>query len=305
VTCAVITQETPDRLAARLAGFFDRVLVDAPCSGEGMFRKEPDACREWRPGQIAGCARRQLGILDAAARLVRPGGWLAYSTCTFALEENEAVIVGFLRRHRDFAVEPIERRPGFDAGLANRLGDASDAISRTVRIWPHHAPGEGHFVALLRRADDGMIASVSAPRIKKPSVRALAAYQTFCREHLGRVPADEVSLIGTELYAVPPAAPDLGGLRRARPGWWLGTVRGDRFEPGHALAMALIPDDVRSALNLTAGDPRVTAFLRGESLRSSGDDGWVLVAVDGFPLGWGKRLRGVVKNRRPRGLAIE
>lgn len=323
-----VTNETPERLAERFPGFFDRVLVDAPCSGEGMLRKGEAARREWAPALVRGCALRQTGILAHAALLVRPGGRLVYSTCTFNPEENEGTVARFLTDSPDFALVEPPRRPGFSpgrpdwlavgAGLAPAPGqapaqghpqgdaptDARSDLTRAVRLWPHLVPGEGHFIAVLERAADGSADPPIKPGMPaSPPRAAAAAYRTFCADHLAAAPAAErLALIGSYLYALPAALPDLTGLRCLHPGWWLGTIKKDRFEPSHALALGLRPEDARRVLALPADAPELAAYLRGELFRSPGEDGWTLVCVDGHPLGWGKRVQGAIKSHYPRGL---
>jgi NOL1/NOP2/fmu family ribosome biogenesis protein len=306
---AVITNESPDRLADRSADFFDRVLLDAPCSGEGMFRRSEAARREWSQELVLGCAHRQSQILSHAARMVRPGGRLVYSTCTFAPEENEGVIAQFLGHRPDFTLlEPV-RRPGFGFGRPDwASADAAvTELRRAVRLWPYTGPGEGHFVAMLQR--DGGSGGCAVPRWRpeRVSKAILQLYRAFCEETLLSFPnGEDLTLAGAYLYAVPPDVPDLEGLRFIHPGWWLGTLKKDRFEPSHALALGLslaeaIPNRV---VNLASEGPEVVAYLRGESLALSGQAGWTLVAVDGFPLGWGKRVGGVVKSHYPKGLRL-
>lgn len=306
-TNVVITNETPEQLADRWEGFFDRVLLDAPCSGEGMMRKSEAARVEWAPELVHGCALRQSAILAHAARLVRPGGWLAYSTCTFNSDENEGTVVRFLDAHPEFElVEPV-RRPGFSPGRPDWVGRCRDVAcnaSTTVRLWPHLAPGEGHFVALLRKQGkhpETPAAGLWRPtRLRRPIE---AAYHDFCAAHLTRAPADErLALIGSYLYALPPDLPDLTSLRFLHPGWWLGTIKGERFEPGHALALGLRPEDTRLSVSLPPDSKDLAAYLRGETFRDTGEDGWALICVDGFPIGWGKRVGGIVKSHYPRGL---
>jgi len=325
-TNVAITHETPERLVDRLEGFFDRVLVDAPCSGEGMMRKGEAARVEWAPELVRGCALRQTAILEQAARLVRPGGLLVYSTCTFNPEENEGTVARFLDAYPEFELIEPSRRPGFSPGRPNWLdarvgaglapaqgaghpqGDAPTSsranLTRTVRLWPHLAPGEGHFVAVLRRHDAEAV--TATPRSWRPDrlPRSVeAAYLAFCAEHLATIPANErPALIGSYLYALPAALPDLTGLRFLHPGWWLGTIMKDRFEPSHALALALPPESARRSVSLAPDDPALAAYLRGEGFRSAGEAGWVLVCVDGYPLGWGKRVAGILKSHYPRGL---
>ncbi len=306
-THIVVTQEQPVRLARRWPGAFDRVLLDAPCSGEGMFRKDPAARRVWSPKHIQRCARLQHQLLQAAARLVRPGGYLVYSTCTFAPEENEGVVARFLARHPDFQVEPVPPRPGFSPGRPEWLQPPGPPdLRHAVRLWPHKAPGEGHFVVLLRRTAGPEPAVPARPRRRLPA-QARRLWRAFVDQVLGGhapVPPEALGLFGNRLYAVPDAALDWQGLKVTRFGWWLGTVKPGRFEPAHALALALRPDQVppQRRWDLTADDERARAFLHGHPLPSPGPDGWTLVTVDGFPIGWGKRVAGVLKSHAPRWL---
>jgi 16S rRNA C967 or C1407 C5-methylase (RsmB/RsmF family)/NOL1/NOP2/fmu family ribosome biogenesis protein len=301
---AVVSIEQPERLAERLGGFFDRVLVDAPCSGEGLFRREPESVREWSPAAVRGCARRQGHILEAAAECVRPGGVLLYATCTFAPEEDEVGIGRFLEAHPDFVLEKVPARSGFSPGrpewAPEVAAEVRGSLSRAVRLWPHGGPAEGHFLALLRRAE-GVAPSFARWRIPTVSRPARAAYEAFCREALREPPAvEQLALLGDHLLAVPAGIPDLAGLRVLRAGWLLGEVRGQRFVPGHALAMGLGARDTREALDLPISSSETTAYLRGEPLTAPGPAGWLLVAIEGYPLGWGKRVGAVVKNHRPR-----
>jgi 16S rRNA C967 or C1407 C5-methylase (RsmB/RsmF family)/NOL1/NOP2/fmu family ribosome biogenesis protein len=324
VTNVAITNERPERLVERLEGFFDRVLVDAPCSGEGMMRKGEAARVEWAPDLMHGCALRQSGILEQAAALVRPGGRLAYSTCTFNPEENEGTVARFLDAHPEFTLTEPSRRPGFSPGRPDWLGvaaglaPAQDAghlqedastdsradLTRAVRLWPHLAPGEGHFIAVMHKHDAEPATTAPRPwhpaRLPRP---VEAAYHAFCAEHLAAEPTGErLALVGSYLYALEGALPDLTGLRFLHPGWWLGTIMKDRFEPSHALALALPPASVRRSVSLAPRDPALAAYLRGEGFRSTGEAGWLLVCVDGYPLGWGKRVGETVKSHYPRGL---
>ena len=244
--------------------------------------------------------------MTSAARMLRPGGLLAYVTCTFNPEENEGVIARFLRSHPDFAIETVEHYPGFAPGRPDWLKGSERAIgqplAKAVRLWPHRAPGEGGFIALLRReGGTAAPAPLVRPRRELPAW-ARQAFEAFCQEHLMGMSAAEFKLaaLGSRLYALPSDVPDLRGLRVVRAGWWLGSFRRGRFQPSQALAMGLTCKAVRQVLDLPPEGEEVLAYLRGESLPSAGEDGWVLIAVDGYPLGWGRRVRGVVKNRYPR-----
>lgn len=300
---AVVTNETPARLAARWPDFFDRVLVDAPCSGEGMFRRLlADGARiEWSAAQVNGCALRQADILQAAARLLRPGGRLVYSTCTFNLVENEQVIARFLASQPDFELVPLPVVPGWAPGLGPLTGQAGVA-----RLWPQRVPGEGHFLALLQRrpkTDAGPAIRQPQPA-QRPKRTAQRAWENFCAANLLTEPPGALRQTGTYLYQAPEALPDLEGLRVLRPGWWLGEVRGERLEPSHALALGLTQADFQRTLDLTLADPEALAYLRGETLTAAGAAGWLGVCVDSFPLGWGKRSAEVVKNHYPKGLRM-
>jgi len=299
-TKVVILNETPDRLALRFPAFFDRVLVDAPCSGEAMFRRSESARADWSVEHVRGCALRQRDILASAAQMVRPGGWLCYATCTFSPEENEGVVTAFLRDHPDFEIIVPPRVLGFDRGRPE-WADAPQPLERAVRLWPHHAPGEGHFIALMQRVSGEVAPSERAWPTEAPPA-ASELFADFCCKYLTVRIEGQLVLIGTHLYRLPPDLPDLSGLRIVRPGWWLGRVRRGRFEPSPALAMALSRGEARLRLDLSVDGPEVYAYLQGSPLHSFGEDGWLLVTVDGHSLGWGKRVRGVVKNHYPRRL---
>ncbi len=298
VTNAVVLADSADRLAGRFGAFFDRVLLDAPCSGESMFHKSEAARSDWTPAAVAGCARRQDEVLRQAARLVRPGGLLVYSTCTFSPEENEGVVSGFLSARADFELSALPPVPGAEPGR----GEGHPHLSRTVRLWPHRVPGAGHFVAALRRtADEAPRPPAPEPADASRSARELFA--AFAADALSSRPLDDrLAARGSELFLLPAGTPELAGLRVVRPGFWLGTLAKNRIEPSHSLALGLSPDAALRAVDLRADDPEVSAYLRGETLSRAGGAGWALVRVDGFALGWGKRVGGTVKNHYPKGL---
>ncbi len=307
-THIVVTQEAPARLARHWPAFFDRVLLDAPCSGEGMFRKDPASRRIWSPRHIQRCAHLQQRLLAAAARLVRPGGWLVYSTCTFAPEENEGVLARFLARHPDFTIAPIPTRPGFAPGRPDWLRPPGpEELRRAVRLWPHKVAGEGHFVALLQRVQGDLPPEKETRRRLRVPAPVLRQWQAFVANlFAGRapIPTERLALWGNRLYAVPEDAPDWRGLKIVRFGWWLGTLRANRFVPAHALALALRADQVvpERRWEITAEDPRGRAYLHGEPVTAAGPEGWTLVVVDGYPLGWARRKGGVLKSYAPRWL---
>ena len=304
-THTVVTQALPGRLARFFGPVFHRVLVDAPCSGEGMFRKDPKARSTWSPSLVQRCAQMQRGILKAAAHLVRPGGYLLYSTCTFAPEEDEGVVARFLDEHPEFEVVPIPRAPGFAPGRPEWLRPPGPEVLRhAVRLWPHRVVGEGHFIVLLRRREGPEPEPPRAPRRRAVPAEALRLYRAFVKETLTEdpVPQERLALFGAHLYALPPDAPDLKGLPVIRWGWWLGTVKKGRFEPSHALALALRPQQAKEVVVYPPDHPHLRTFFAGGTWSSPGPEGWVLVLVEDHPVGWAKRVQGRLKSRAPRWL---
>ena len=333
---ALVLNMEPQALAERFPGFFDRIVVDAPCSGEGMFRKEPQAVQMWSPENIALCAARQAEILRAAARMLAPGGTIVYSTCTFAPEEDEGSVLTFLREHPDFdtvmtdasAILACLADGRLDAGRPDWVPGGTEyagSLRRAVRLFPHHADGEGHFAVLLRRradaaSGDAVSGGAVSRRAERPGRRdnrpgrgislpdALRLFRDFAGSVLGYIPDGIPCLFGETLSLLPAGcdltAESLNGLRVLRAGLELGSVAGGRFTPAHALAMAAlpIPDGARRyALDSAGGQP--AAYLRGETVSCPSElAGWYTVTVDGFPLGWGKADRGVMKNHYPKGL---
>ncbi len=280
---AVAVCALPEDLSPRWPGFFDKILVDAPCSGEGMFRRHPETRGEWTPSAPAGCAGRQSRILHHAALMLRPGGRLAYSTCTFNAEENEGVIRAFLREHPDFHLVPFSL-PGLRS------------CSGTLRVWPHLTRGEGHFAALLERGGDAN-KKQAVSSLPSPGKNETALTRAFLREHI----AEEVcpnALFAGKVCAVPEDLPPLQGVRVLRVGLQIGEIKGRIFLPDHALALAC-----PSLRALPVTEDQARAYQSGqvlpvdESLR-----GFYTPTLDGLNLGWGKASGGQLKNHYPKGL---
>jgi NOL1/NOP2/sun family putative RNA methylase len=323
----VITNETPERLADHFGAWFDRVLVDAPCSGEGMFRKDRNARMDWSVEMVEGCAVRQSNILRVAGKLVRPGGTLLYSTCTFAPEEDEAIIAKFLEDFPEYETISIPLFPGFmpgrpdwmefssiptKPGQANSRFTKAKNLEKAVRLFPHRIQGEGHFVCLMKRSEEaiekplGRVGAHGWPdRMAWPSPSQEQLWKDFAGEVLNvDFDAQQIRVRGERLYLIPEGLPYLGNLRVPVPGIWLGTLKKERFEPAHPLALFLKPGQARNALDLPAESRDMAAYLRGETIPSEGNPGWTLVTVDGWSLGWGKRVQGIVKNHFPKGLQV-
>lgn len=285
---AVVTSETPERLAARLPQFFDKILVDAPCSGEGMFRKEPDMVKSWDEKMLAFCRAEQAKILDACAALLKPGGLLLYSTCTFAPEENEKSIGDFLEKYPEFSLLPIAKAHGFAPGLA--------PYEACARLYPHKLQGEGHFLALLQKSAAAE-QTAQIPAAEGERTKEMEPFAAFAREILRELPQGNYQIYGDGLYLLPEGTPKLDKLRVLRTGWQLGTLKKGRFEPGQAFAMGLRKEELRRVLDLPLADGRVLRYLKGETVEAEGADGWILVCVEGFPLGWAKLQKGRLKNK--------
>ena len=276
---ALVTNEPTDRLAERFPGCFDRVLIDAPCSGEGMFRKEEAAVTDWSEETVAMCARRQAEILHNGAALVRPGGRLVYSTCTFAPAENEEAIAQFLASHPDFTPETVEA-PWFAPGE-----------NGSFRLWPHKLLGEGHFAAVLRRSGDE---SREEP-VPEPGVKLPREWVDFARQLGITLPPGKAVQFGQSLYWAPETMPSLRGLRVERPGLELGVLKKNRFEPCHALALWL--QDCKCTHELSDA----AAYMAGEVVAGT-QKGWTLMRIGGYSIGWGKGDGTQIKNHYPKGL---
>ncbi len=292
VVNAIVTNALPEKLSPLLPGYFDAVLVDAPCSGEGMFRRDPASREQWTPASPAGCAARQAGILDHAARMLRPGGRLAYSTCTFNRAENEETIAAFLSRHPEFTPVAFE---------LNGVGASRDGC---LRLWPHRLRGEGHFVALLRKEGEDRPAMPPTARPAKPDKEVREALRMLTQAVPGMektLSGGEVVRAGEYLRLPPRFAPALPGVRVLREGLHLCRMGRGYVEPDHALAMALQPEQAAQTRALSPEETR--RVLAGETV--PGDmRGWTLLTLQGLPLGWGKASGGVVKNHIPKGLRL-
>ncbi len=283
VANALVTNEHPQRLAEAYPGYFHRVLVDAPCSGEGMFRKEEAAVTDWSQETVEMCARRQREILHSAAKLVCSGGRLVYSTCTFAPEENEQTVAAFLEDHPEFTLEAV------DAPWFTPAGEGQ------FRLWPHKLLGEGHFAAVLRKNETE---EEEAPQLQREE-KLPKLWEQFAKQLEIRLPAGRAVTFGQSLYWAPEETPDLRGIKVLRPGLELGESKKDRFEPAHALALWL--QEAAVCQDYSADSPEIARYMHGDVIPSQ-QRGWCLVTADGYSLGWGKGDGKVLKNHYPKGL---
>ena len=282
VANALVTNEHPAVLAERFPGFFDRVLVDAPCSGEGMFRKEEAAVTDWSHETVEMCAHRQAEILHSAAQLVRPGGRLVYSTCTFAPEEDEGAVAEFLATHPEFTPDAVEA-PWFQT-----------VENGGHRMWPHKLLGEGHFAAVLRKSGTEELDITISTGEKLPK-----EWSAFAKELGISLPRGKALSFGQNLFWAPEEMPDIRRLKVLRPGLELGCVKKDRFEPAHALALWL--KSCATTQSFAPESKEIRDYLHGEVVPSE-KKGWCLVRTGEFSIGWGKGDGNRLKNHYPKGL---
>ncbi len=303
----VVSSRDTTPLCDGLQGYFDAVLVDAPCSGEGMFRKEPQALTEWSIDNVLLCASRQDEILNNAAKAVKAGGRIVYSTCTFAPEENEGVIFRFLAAHPDFELIPIRVEWGCPGFAAERIRhfcpEVDDRFNLTYcrRILPQHG-GEGHFIALLHRLgqDDSKTISNFNPNNDKNRSAAEALY----RECFLDTPSGVFATYGDQVRLLPYDLPDCNGLGVLSAGVAVATVCKNRLEPAHSIYIASRMKDCRQSIDFSPCDSRLIAFLHGEEIACETCSGWTAVCVSGIPVGFGKASNGRLKNRYPKGLRL-
>ncbi len=369
---AVVTNMKPEQLSEVFEGYFDKILVDAPCSGEGMFRKNDEAVSNWSLDNVRLCADRQTKILNEAVKMLTPGGKLVYSTCTFAPEEDELQTARLLTMGLK-GVE-IKLYDGMVPGDFNNLVKVSDIENDeipsdskvdisdspedafkfdqeiineipqcTARLWPHKVSGEGHFLAVFEKAGDVALNSglygING-RVKALKEDEAEAFRAFADSSLkGVVFAKDTTsseginsksdkkakskkgsksilrlegtlsgtpfMFGDQLYLAPAGMPGINGLSVMRPGLHLGTIKKDRFEPSHSLALALSCEEAVHSYDLASDSPEAMKFIGGESLRVTGqDNGWYLITTDGYSLGWAKYTGETFKNHYPKGLRI-
>ncbi|MBU5430736.1 RsmF rRNA methyltransferase first C-terminal domain-containing protein [Kineothrix sp. MSJ-39] len=303
---AIVTNMAPAELSSHFPLFFDRIMVDAPCSGEGMFRKNDEAITQWSPENVVLCAKRQQEILEQADLMLRMGGRMVYSTCTFSPEEDEQCILQFLDAHPLYRLIQVPLYDGMQPGLIKEA-------ESTIRLWPHKLHGEGHFVAVLQKGEGDPVPSgrqVSKKRDRTKSNGAISQddslLSAFLQETLVTPLSGQMTAFGEQIYLLPEQAPSLHGLKVLRAGLHLGQLSGKRFIPGHALALSLRPAQVRNYVNLDSSDPQqlqtAIRFIAGETFSYEGKNGWYLICIDGYSLGWGKLAGNIMKNHYPKGL---
>ncbi len=293
-----ITSEMGDRLDRYFHEFFDKILIDAPCSGEGMFRKQSHMIAAWERQGPEVFAKMQREILDQAAALLKPGGMMLYSTCTFSELENEGSVDAFLKKHPDFHLAEIPWYEGFCPGKPELIG-STFPLDKCVRLFPHRIDGEGHFLALLQK--DG-VQGGSELAGKLPAGKLPPELTEFLKDV--RMPLDQsrIQIKDTKVFWMPEGIGKCPGLRFLRSGLYMGELLKKRFEPSQAFAMVLKKEEYASVIDLPVLDERILRYLKGETIEvedkeCARSEGWQLVCVDGYPLGWGKLIRGTLRNK--------
>ena len=298
---ALVTSEPPNELTKRFPEFFDKILIDAPCSGEGMFRKQGNMTKAWEKNGVDLFVGLQRSILKEAVTMLKPGGIMIYSTCTFSKEENEQAIEYLLSLDDSLHLQELPLFDGFDKGHPEWGLTGNEELTKCRRLWPHRIDGEGHFVAMVRKDRNQAAASITE--------------YIFSKERLSREAVDFIESIRypfdlsrmdvqkERVFYIPEKMPYVKGLRILRCGLYMGDMKKNRFEPSQSLAMFLKASQFPNSICLSVADERVIKYLKGETIeleeneRNAYKDGICLICVEQYPLGFGKLSKGTIKNK--------
>jgi len=320
---SVVSSHTPAELSAKLPQYFDKILLDAPCSGEGMFRKNITAIKQWHKDFPQELAELQREILHEAVKMLRPGGQIIYSTCTFSPEEDEQMIAWLMSEYPEFTLKAINKpqdtyisdgQPAWaDKQFTDGQVDQSktidqEVLKKTARLWPQRLNGEGHFVAKLEKSpnvplSDHIVKPLKPIELNPEQQKLMTSFvsESFVSFQLDK---RQFTLFGDRLYLAPVGTPDISGMKILRLGIEMGTFKKNRFEPAHALALAMHPDEFVQKYNMTTDD--WAKFVHGDVIRpdsgASLKKGWVLMVANGNGAGWGRYVDGQIKNFFPKGL---
>ncbi|NMA65925.1 MAG: NOL1/NOP2/sun family putative RNA methylase [Clostridiaceae bacterium] len=299
-----VVNESPKRLAEIYPEFFDRILLDVPCSGEGMFRKDREAVRSYNKFKSEECVVLQREIFDSAFAMLKPGGVIVYSTCTFNPDENERNIEYFINKY-DLEVDKIEPVGGFEPARAEwTLLTLSQSVSGGVRLWPHKARGEGHFVCRLIKKgirSQNKIQTDTKGYTSKEAEKAAKAFYSFAEENLNGFKDGIFHLKGSGLYLLPDYMKDVPEVKWNKAGLFLGEYQKGRFVPSASLVMALKIENFKRVAEFSKDDHNIIRYLKGETLIKEGEKGYTVVCLEKFPLGWVKQTGGTLKNMYPKG----
>ena len=287
----IVTNCDPLVFENQLKGFFDKIILDAPCSGEGMFRKSDAAIETWSLEKVHECAHIQRQLLDAAMNLLKPEGQLIYSTCTYNTIENEEQIQ-YLLNHYNCSLIPLKKSQGMSPGMN---------MEEAVRLYPHHYQGEGHFIALIQK--HGEMTPFKSKNLKPViSKQNQLLVQDFYKTYLNCKVPTYLYDNNNHIYAILPQFPELKGIRVLRNGFYLGECKKNRFEPSLALALTLQINDVKQFYRFHENDQEVTQYLHGETIEGSTQKGYGIIFVEDYPLSFYKESNHQAKNLYPKGL---
>lgn len=299
----MVISEEPGKLMDFFPEYFDKILIDAPCSGEGMFRKEKKMVKAWEEHGPEFFSKLQRSIITQAAAMLKPGGMLLYSTCTFDSLENEQTIEFLLEQFPQFTICEMDGYEGFAQGRPEETKSKNPDMTKTVRIFPHKMQGEGHYLALLKKGNTDDAFTVRVPmQESKPMKKIPEELEAFFKDVTWNIDSRRLDIRDERVYYMPRELPELKGIRFLRSGLLLGELKKKRFEPSQALAMCLSRNTYQKILNLSVEDERVIKYLKGETLdvedlAGQKNKGWYLVCVDGYPLGFGKLANQTLKNK--------
>lgn len=296
----LVLSEEPGKLEEYFKEYFDKILIDAPCSGEGMFRKDKKMVKAWEEHGPEFFAKIQRSIVTQAARMLKPGGMILYSTCTFDPKENEGTIEYLLQQYPEFEIQEIRPYEGFAEGMLEVTESKSEEFSKTVRIFPHKMHGEGHYLALLKKGEGTK--EEPKPSKSKRTKKVPEELAEFLQDIAWEMDFSRLEILTERVYYMPADIPDVKGIRFLRTGLYLGDVKKNRFEPSQALAMCLKKQEYAHTISLSVEDERVAKYLKGETievddLTDAKEKGWQLICVEDYPLGWGKLSNGTLKNK--------
>ncbi|MCT4592994.1 MAG: RsmB/NOP family class I SAM-dependent RNA methyltransferase [Anaeromicrobium sp.] len=291
---AIVINGVIEDLNNSCKNFFNKVLIDAPCSGEGMFRKDPSMVKSWEKTPTSEYSNIQKDILSHVDKVMSGDSRLVYSTCTFSPDENEEIIHHFLEENTEYDTIEIEKNHGLMDGLSEFVS-GDKRIEKSIRLWPHKLKGEGHFVAVLKKDSNEVWKVKNKDKKHKP----LESFNKFVEDNLNCEINGEFREINENLYMVPDNMPNLAGIRVIRSGWLLGKYKKNRFEPSQAFAMGLTWKDAKRVVNFSCDDPNTIKYLKGETINVESEKGWTLVCVDNYPIGWAKQMGNTLKNYYP------
>lgn len=299
----LIINEEPERIKKVYSEFFDKILLDVPCSGEGMFRKDREAVQSYTRFKSEECVAVQREIVDSAYAMLKPGGVIVYSTCTFNPDENERNIEFFIKKY-DLKVDNLIPAGGFEPSRSRWTDSRDSSLDGGLRLWPHNGKGEGHFVCRLVKGGIKPSEECIKHRLSctsKVAEEAYAAYRDFSEQYMNIPDNGIYHMRGTSLYRLPAYIEEIPALRWEKAGLYLGEYQKGRYEPSQSLLMASRADDFKQTISFERNDRNIIRYLKGETLFNEGGKGYAAVLMEKYPLGWVKQEAGMLKNLYPKG----